>query len=129
MTFPLSIRHQPSKENKEKGIILLTSVIVLAGIILILMSGSYLSINTIRWQAFSLPKSAQSLANAESCLAIALAKLRINPAYNTQGTWETFQKGNIHCQYLITNSNETKIIKTKGFYSNYFKKIIIELNI
>ena len=128
MNFIIHIKQQlPKGNNSKKGMMLLVAVVVLAGVILILMVGSYLATNAIRWQVLALPKSAQSFANAESCLAIALSKLKVSPTFNTRGNWQSFQKENIHCQYLKKKKNGKKIIKTKGFYSNYFKKISVEL--
>jgi hypothetical protein len=115
---------QSPRENKsEKGLILLTSVIILTGIILILIVGAYLSINAIRWQIFSLPRESQSFLNAENCLAIAISKLKINPAYNTEGD---FKEG-ISCQYLIEEENGKKIIKSQSSLFDFFKKILVEL--
>jgi len=126
----LPLSKQPLlKENNKKGFILLVTVIILAGIILILIVGSYLSLNLIRWESFSLPEASQSLNNAESCFNIALSKLKISPAYHTQGNWEEFKNGDIFCQYLIENGEGGKIIKTKGVKSGYFKKILIKLKI
>jgi len=117
------------KGNKSAGIILLASVIVLVGIILVLMIGSYLSINSIRWQTFSLPRAAQSLSAAESCVEIAIARLRVNPAYTTQNGWEEIKEGNIVCRYSIQDEEGKKVIKAESSVSNYFKKILVNLKI
>jgi hypothetical protein len=128
MNFSSSIKQPLLKEN-EKGIILLAAVIVLIGIILVLIVGSYLSINALRKEIFLLPKIAQSFANAESCLAIAISKLKTSPAYTTQENWKEFKEEDILCQYLIEEKEGIKIIKIKGLFSNYFQKIIAELKI
>jgi len=126
MNFSPPIIFQLQKGNK-KGVVLLASVIVLAGIILVLIVGAFLALNTIRWYSFSLPLSAQAFNNAESCLAIVLSKLKTNPAFNTQGNWEKFEGGNIKCEYFVENQGEKKIVKTKGEFAGYFKKILVEL--
>ncbi|MCD5396362.1 MAG: hypothetical protein LR000_01720 [Candidatus Pacebacteria bacterium] len=115
-----------SENKKEKGIVLLTSVIVLAGIILVLIVGSYYSINAIRWYVFSYPRASQSLLNAESCAEVVISKLRISPAYFTN-SWQEIKNDKITCKYLIQEGNGEKIIKTESSFSDYFKKILISL--
>jgi hypothetical protein len=127
MNSLLPIKPQLPKGDGKKGVILLVSVIVLAGIILVLMVSFYFSINAIRRENFLLPKSGHSFANAEGCLAIALAKLKVSPAYNTKNKWEEFKEGSINCQYLVEEESGEKIIKTKGSHSNFLKKIIVKL--
>ena len=111
----------------KKGIMLLTAVIVLAGIILILIVSIYLSTNFIRWQSFALPKSTQALFNAESCFAFLLAKLKVSPAYTTQNSWKTFSQNDIQCQYLIEDTENSKLVKILNTSSGYYKKFIIHL--
>lgn len=128
MNFLPFFKPQLLKGN-NKGITLLVTVIILAGIILILIVSSYLSINLIRWQSFSLPEASQSFNNAESCFAIALSKLKISPAFNTNGKWIEFKNGNISCRYLVEDGEGKKIIKSEGEKSEYFKKLIVKLKI
>ncbi len=123
----LPLTKQRSPKEGERGLILLTAVIVLAGIILVLLISTYFSINAIRWQAFALPRASQSFANAESCLAILTSKLSVSPAYNTQGNWRELRKGDIFCRYFIEDKDGQKTIKIESSFSDFFRKIFVQL--
>lgn len=115
------------KENKKKGIIVIATVVVLAGIILVLILMSYFSINAIRLVSFSFENFSQAFLNAQSCLSLAIDKLRANPAYYSLNQFEKVKEGKIECQYLIENEEGGKTIKSEGKFGDYFKKIVVKL--
>ena len=128
MNFPLPFKPPQLKDLKTKrGIMLLTAVIVLAGIILILIVSIYLSTNFIRWQSFALPKSTQALFDAESCFVFLLAKLKVSPAYTTANSWKTLTQDDVQCQYFIENTGNDKLVKVQNSSFDYYKKFIISL--
>lgn len=129
MILPLFIRPPLPSQNKQKGMILLVSVVILAIIILILVISVYSTINSIRRQVSLLPEAQKAYTNTQSCLAILLAKVKISPSFITAGEWKEINENEISCQYLVEEAKDIKIIKIKGKNKNFFNKLFTKFSL
>ncbi len=113
--------------NKKKGFVVLLGVLLLTAVLAILLP-TLILISTDNYRlSDSINKGVTARIQAESCVEIALEKLRLNNTYNGNETITLIGSATCYIRPL-TGSGQNRLIETQSTVDNHTKKIRVTLS-
>ncbi len=110
------------KNNKEKGLIALTSVIIVGGVILIMVSGIFLNSIREREMTEDMEYSTGAMYYAEKCFKMAAERIGTD-SFPIEEVKITENEGGCYISLIKDIGVNKKIIISTGEYLNYVRKV------